>query len=158
MTGLRGLLLIALLTPAIDGLDPSLTKCSVGRRAFLVGNAAAAAGVIVGPKPSPTHAAEALRPEVADGGMANSKLTNFQEGVSGVVGGSVVSTSKVLVKHPLDTVSVRLQVAASNSVKVSDIASHPTPFHPIRVPPCHLPRDQQQQFRRIGLCSLPHEP
>ena len=38
-------------------------------------------------------------------------LTKAQEAISGLFSGSVVSITKVLVKHPLDTVSVRMQVA-----------------------------------------------
>jgi len=38
-------------------------------------------------------------------------LTQAQEALSGLVGGAAQSSSKTLVKHPLDTVTVRLQVA-----------------------------------------------
>ncbi len=38
-------------------------------------------------------------------------MTNSQEIIGGAIGGLVVSTSKILIKHPLDTITVRIQLA-----------------------------------------------
>ena len=47
----------------------------------------------------------------SDVSEASNKLSRAQEVIQGFVGGAAVSSSKILVKHPLDTVTVRLQVA-----------------------------------------------
>jgi len=45
-------------------------------------------------------------------------LTQAQEALSGLVGGAAQSSSKTLVKHPLDTITVRLQVARRDGKSV----------------------------------------
>jgi hypothetical protein len=50
--------------------------------------------------------------------VSPSQLSDIQEAIGGIVGGAVVSSSKVLVKHPLDTVSIRIQVAKRNGGEI----------------------------------------
>lgn len=90
---------------SVDGADdPS-------RRGFLqaasTGSVLAAVGLpAMGRRGAAVAAATSPKPPGPDAPFV---LSQLQESITGLVSGSVVSTTKVLVKHPLDTVSVRLQ-------------------------------------------------
>ena len=74
-------------------------------------SAVAAPAATAGSSATATATAAASASAAAPAPMAPVALTQIQEAISGSISGAVVSTTKLLVKHPLDTVSVRLQVA-----------------------------------------------
>ena len=118
----------------VDGDNaPSSPSSSFSRRRFIFNSCVASVAVISCMSSVPPQKANAIpsetiidderkRPLIIDDSMpqtllstANndnsaSSITAFQESISGFVSGSAVSTVKTLVKYPLDTATVRLQM------------------------------------------------
>mmetsp|Transcript_63440 Transcript_63440/g.143098 ORF Transcript_63440/g.143098 Transcript_63440/m.143098 type:complete len:496 (+) Transcript_63440:114-1601(+) len=104
------------------GVGASLAAESGGRRRFLLGTLGGAVGAagltLVEPLPASAASAAASASAASGPGQAvrpaaatAAPLTILQEAISGSLGGAAVSSTKTLVKHPLDTLTVRIQVA-----------------------------------------------
>ena len=99
--------------------SPDASLLSLRRRDFLLVATTTAGLTAGGSLPLFTSKAAAASSSAATAasatGTGTAVTTRLQEAVGGAVSGSVLSLTKVLVKHPLDTVAVRLQTTGSIS-------------------------------------------
>lgn len=85
-------------------------KPSLSRRGFFSSASQIVATVAISTIPTPTKSAVAFSPEM----IAAKDNAIAKEGISGFFAGAALSASKTLVKYPLDTASVRVQMPGTS--------------------------------------------
>ena len=101
----------------------SSTSISTTRRGFVRDSTSilAAITILTAVVPQATEAAAAATTITSDGPITPpskpSSSSAWQESVSGFVAGGALTVTKTLVKYPLDTITVRLQMPSKNAVR-----------------------------------------